>query len=90
MLALSNGLNRVAVSLPHQRTETDPVSQTLCSFVFLEYQTMDKLVCGLFPTKSQLRSTTKMENKPLIIIFVEIWEIKTEVGHLMYAAYHAA
>jgi hypothetical protein len=25
------------------RMETDPVSETLCSFVFLEYQTMDKV-----------------------------------------------
>jgi hypothetical protein len=28
---------------PHLKTETDPVSETLCSSVFLEYQTMDKV-----------------------------------------------
>jgi hypothetical protein len=36
---LKNGLNRVGVFLPHLRTETDPVSETLCSS---EYWTMDK------------------------------------------------
>jgi hypothetical protein len=28
---------------PHLQTETDPVSETLCSSVFLEYRTMDKV-----------------------------------------------
>jgi hypothetical protein len=28
---------------PHLRTETDPVSERLCYFVFLEYQTVDKV-----------------------------------------------
>jgi hypothetical protein len=28
---------------PHMKTETDPVSETLCSSVFLEYRTMDKV-----------------------------------------------
>jgi hypothetical protein len=32
-LALSNGPNRVGVSPPHLRTETYPVSETLCSLV---------------------------------------------------------
>jgi hypothetical protein len=32
-LALCKGPNRVGVS-PHLRTETDPVSETLCSLVF--------------------------------------------------------
>jgi hypothetical protein len=33
-LALSNGPNRVCVSPCHLRTETDPVSETLCFLVF--------------------------------------------------------
>jgi hypothetical protein len=35
-LALSKGPNRVGVSLPppHLKTETDPVSETLCFLVF--------------------------------------------------------
>jgi hypothetical protein len=33
----------VGVSLPHLRMETDPVSEMLCSLVFLEYGTMDKV-----------------------------------------------
>jgi hypothetical protein len=28
---------------PHLRTETDPLSETLCSLMFLEYQMMDKV-----------------------------------------------
>jgi hypothetical protein len=35
-LALSNWLNEVATSTPlHLRTETHPVSETLCSFIIL-------------------------------------------------------
>jgi hypothetical protein len=33
-LSLSKGPNRVGISPPHLRTETDPVSETLCSLVF--------------------------------------------------------
>jgi hypothetical protein len=33
----------VDLSPPCLRTETDPVSETLCSFVFLEYRAMDKV-----------------------------------------------
>jgi hypothetical protein len=32
---LSNRPNRAGVSTTHERTETDPVSETLCSLVFL-------------------------------------------------------
>jgi hypothetical protein len=40
-LAFYNGHNRVGVSPPpHLRTETDPVSETSCSLVFLEYRTI--------------------------------------------------
>jgi hypothetical protein len=42
-LALSKGPNRVGVSPTHLRTETDPVSETLCSIVLLEYQRMDEV-----------------------------------------------
>jgi hypothetical protein len=31
------------VSSPHLRTETDPVSETLCFLVSIEYRTMDKV-----------------------------------------------
>jgi hypothetical protein len=33
-LALSKGPNRVGVSPPHLRTETDPVSETMCFLAF--------------------------------------------------------
>jgi hypothetical protein len=40
---LSKGPNRVGV-FPHLRTETDPVSETLCfSLVFRKIRTMDKV-----------------------------------------------
>jgi hypothetical protein len=40
-LALANGSNRVDVSSLHLKMETDPISETLCSLVFLEYRAMD-------------------------------------------------
>jgi hypothetical protein len=42
ILNLSKGPNRVGVSILHLRKETDPVSETLSSLVFLEFRTMDK------------------------------------------------
>jgi hypothetical protein len=39
----SKGPNRVGVSLPHLRMETDPVSEMLYSVVFYEYWTMDEV-----------------------------------------------
>jgi hypothetical protein len=39
---LSKGPKRVGVSCPHLRTETHPISETLCSLV-LEYRTMDRV-----------------------------------------------
>jgi hypothetical protein len=43
-LALSNWPNRVDVSYPQLTTETDPVSETLFSFMcFVKYRTMDKV-----------------------------------------------
>jgi hypothetical protein len=38
-LPLSKGPNRVSI-FPHLKTETDPVSETFCSY--LEFRTMDK------------------------------------------------
>ena len=44
MLALSKGSNTVGVSLPlHLRTEADPVSETLCYLVTLDFRTVDKV-----------------------------------------------
>jgi hypothetical protein len=35
-LALSKGPNRVGVCTPHLRTETDPVSEKVCTLLFLK------------------------------------------------------
>jgi hypothetical protein len=40
-VSLSKGSERVGVFATQLRTETDPVSETSCSLVFLEYHTMD-------------------------------------------------
>jgi hypothetical protein len=44
LLALSKGPNTVGVSLPlHLRTEADPVSETSCYRVILDFRTMNKV-----------------------------------------------
>jgi hypothetical protein len=42
-LALSNGPNRVDVSLPSPEKEACPVSGTFCSLVIYEFRTMDNV-----------------------------------------------
>jgi hypothetical protein len=41
-LALSKGPNRIGF-FPHLRTETDPVSETSCFFLFFNTRTMDRV-----------------------------------------------
>jgi AraC-like DNA-binding protein len=43
LLTLSNEPNGIGVSPSHLRTEINPVSETLCCLVFLEYRTLDKV-----------------------------------------------
>jgi hypothetical protein len=52
---------------PHLRTETNPVSETLCSLVFLEYRTMDKIQKSINPYSTCLFLIGHWFRKALLI-----------------------
>jgi hypothetical protein len=93
--AISNGPNRVRVSHSHLRTETDPVPETLRSFVFSRTprdgqspETQYSWMLYTNPLESTWRETYKFETRKYIEQLSNYWFIKRNTDPRIFLFRH--